>query len=396
MSDWTLYLALLAALAIGFYAGVRQARKGLQDSSQTQIDDHYFQGLNFLLNEQPDAAIDTFIRALEVNSDTLETHLALGKLLRKRGEVDRAIRIHQNLLARPGLTLQHVQQAQYELAMDFAKAGLFDRAEGLLVELVSREGLYRVAGLQCLLEVYRDEKEWLKGLEVLQKLSGSRLSRTYEKWAPIRAHFCCELAEIDFEAKRYENARHWLKQALSYERQSIRAALLLGKLEIAVGDNAKGIIQLERLLASHTDYAAEIIPLLTTAYQVIGNTQKYKAFLLNLHQREHDVVVLLALADLIAQQESDLVAAEYVANEIIKHPSGVGLHKLLDYYLAFAEGKTFQYLSSLKVVMERVIAKSAYYQCQQCGFKGQSLHWLCPSCKSWGGLKSKRTVADEV
>ena len=394
MFDGWLYLALVIALMIGFFLGRRHS-KNKQYTSVDPITGHYFKGLNFLLNEQPDAAIDTFIQALEVNSETLETHLALGKLLRKRGEVDRAIRIHQNLLARPGLTVHQTHQAQYELATDFVKSGLFDRAEGLLEELVVKEGPYKVSGLKRLLEVYRDEKEWEKGLSILQKLSGSRLSRSYDDWAPIRAHFCCELAEVDIIDQDYLGARQWLRQALSFHRQSVMANLLLGRLEIAVGHFSKGVAQLEKVISQNPDYISEVLPYLSEAYQRLGNFQEYYRFLTTLNHNHQDASILLELSELIARIDSELAAAEYVAKEVVKHPSGVGLHKLLDYYLSFTDGKTKEYLLSLRSVMEKVIDNNMYHQCRHCGFKGRQLHWLCPSCKSWGSLKPKKAVADE-
>jgi lipopolysaccharide assembly protein B len=395
MVDWQLYIALVFALAIGFFLGYRAKTKKVGGSAHLSlVDDHYFKGLNFLLNEQPDAAIDTFIRALEVNSETLETHLALGKLLRKRGEVDRAIRIHQNLLARPGLSLHHIQQAQYELATDFVKSGLFDRAEGLLTELVRKEGAYKIAGLKRLLEVYRDEKEWLQGLDVLQKLAGSRLSRSYEEWATVRAHFCCELAEMAVEDRDDNTARHWLKQASSYDKQSVRAGLLMGQVELASGYIDKAITQLQKVAVQHSDYISEVLPYLTDAYSRLDKTAEYQQFLYSLFSDCHDEAILLVLSDVIARQKGELVAAQYVADEVVKYPSVKGLYKLLEYYISFSEGKTQGYLVSLRSVMDNVISNTLYYQCRHCGFKGKRLHWLCPSCKTWGSVKPKKATEE--
>lgn len=390
--DWSLYLALVVALALGFFLGCRYNRKkNMGVSSPSPIDNYYFKGLNFLLNEQPDAAIDTFIGALEVNSETLETHLALGNLLRKRGEVDRAIRIHQNLLARPGLSLLQTHQVQYELAIDFMKSGLLDRAEGLLKKLVAHDGEYKIEGLKRLLELYRDEKEWNEGLNILQQLAGSRLSRSYEDWALKRAHFCCELAEQEIIAGNYSSSRQWLKQALGYDKQNIRAGLLLGRLEIAVGEVLKGVNQLQKVALQNIDYAAEVIPYLSDAYQQQGNIESYRSFLSKLYNETFDPSVLLVQADLITESQGELAAAEYVAAEVMKRPSSSGLYKLLEYYLAFSEGKTRDYLYSLRSVMKEIIANESQYQCRNCGFTGKQLHWLCPSCKTWGEIKLKRS-----
>jgi len=148
---------------------------GTKSSNSFELDQNYFTGVNYLLNEQLGKEMDVFVQSLEVNSDTLETHLALGNLLRKRGEVDRAVKIRQNLLARPGLSAEQAQQAQYELAMYYVKSGLLDRAEVLLTLLIKKNGPYQVDGLNQLLEIYQDEKKWLPGSSVLEKLAGSCL-----------------------------------------------------------------------------------------------------------------------------------------------------------------------------------------------------------------------------
>lgn len=388
MIDWHIYIALIIVLAMVFWQGVRYGKSRIQDVTGS-LDKQYFLGLNFLLNEQPDAAIDAFIKALEVNSETLETHLALGKLLRRRGEVDRAIKIHQNLLARPGLSLEQSQQAEYELATDFAKAGLLDRAEGLLKTLIAQDGAFKVSGMQRLLEVYRDEKDWEQGLDILHALAGSRFSKSYEKWAPVRAHFCCELAEQSMPLNDYQATRRWLKQALSYDRRSVRASLLLGHLEILAGNIQTGIQYLQKIAEQNPDYIAEAFPLLAEGYARLGAIKKYYKFLVDMNQRFTLPAVQIALTDVIARLDGDKAAAEFIAAEVQKNPTGEGLHKLLHYYLSFTNGQTREHLLALQAVMLRVISHSPQYQCECCGFKGQELHWLCPGCKTWGSVKPK-------
>lgn len=386
MSSFTLYIGLVAALAIGFWQGVRFTRKRQQEITHS-LNHDYFQGLNFLLNEEPDAAVETFIKALEVNSETLETHLALAKLLRKRGEVDRAIRIHQNLLARPGLAKEQSQQAQYELAIDFTKAGLLDRAEGLLKALIQEEGAFQVDGLICLLGVYRDEQEWEEGLGVLQKLCGSRFSKSYEQWAPVRAHFCCELAEQAIIKERYDKVRHWLKLALSYDKNSPRANLLLGRLEIAAGNINRGIQQLQKIAEQTPEYISEALPYLADGYRRLHNLPRYFQFLQSSYNASPEPIVVAELVDVIEQQKGELAAAQFIAQEASRHPSSIAFDKLLNYSSVLSSVSDQEYLSTLQQFIKRTIAKSHQYQCRQCGFKGKKLHWLCPSCKQWGTIK---------
>jgi lipopolysaccharide biosynthesis regulator YciM len=147
---------------------------------------------------------------------------------------------------------------------------------------------------------------------------------------------------------------------------------------------------LQRVATQDADYITEVIPSLSSAYQQLGDLGAYKAFLSSLYAVTHDAAILVAVAGLIAKKEGALAAAEYIAQEVVKYPSSAGLYKLLEYYLSFSEGKTHQYLSSLQSVMEVIIVNELYYQCKHCGFKGKQLHWLCPSCKRWGGSKPKR------
>ena len=386
MPSFALYLGLVAALAIGFWQGVRFTRSR-QKKSTHSLNNGYFQGLNFLLNEEPDAAIETFIKALEVNSETLDTHLALAKLLRKRGEVDRAIRIHQNLLARPGLTKEQSQQAQYELATDFTKAGLLDRAEGLLKALTQEEGIFQTKGLIRLLGVYRDEQEWQDGLHVLRKLAGSRFSKNYDRWASIRGHFCCELAEQAIINAGYDAARQWLKQALSYDKHSPRANLLLGRLEIAAGNTTRGIQQLQKIAELTPEYLSEALPYIADGYRQKADLSSYYFFLQSSYKLNPEPIIVAELVDVIALHEGEAAAAEFIATEAIKNPSSIAFDKLLDYSSTLSSLKNKECLSALQQFIKRGMTNSYQYLCHKCGFKGQKLHWLCPSCKQWGTVK---------
>ncbi|MFT6791203.1 MAG: lipopolysaccharide biosynthesis regulator YciM [Cellvibrionaceae bacterium] len=386
MIDWILYFALLLAVAIGFWQGRRVGRKKF-DTESCSLKQQYVQGLNFLLNEQPDAAVTSFINALDVNSETLETHLALGKLLRRRGEVDRAIRIHQNLLARPGLSRDQAREAHYELACDFMVAGLLDRAERLLQELTEEEGPFQNDGLQRLLEIFRDEKEWKSGLAVLNRLSGSRFSKQYEKWAPTRAHFCCELAEQATTNQKLTSARQYLKQALNYDKNSARAILLSGRVEIIAGSYTKGIQELQRIAEQNPAYISEALPYLEEGYSHTGNLRKYRDFLAKAYAKDTSPMLMLAMANAIARESGDHASADFLAEAVVERPSGKALHELLDYYIAFSDGKSRPNFEILQVAVSLIASQSAYYQCNSCGFKGQELHWLCPSCKQWGQIE---------
>ena len=300
-------------------------------------------------------------------------------------------------MAHPNLSIEQSHQAQYELAADFLQSGLFDRAERLLKELVASDGQYKTMGLTRLLEVYRDEREWRSGLDVISKLSGSRFSKQYETWAPIRAHFCCELAEENMASRdpgnsRYLSARKWLKKALSYDKRSVRASLLLGKLEIDAGYYNQGMNHLQKISYQDPDYLVEALPYLLNGYQYINDMDGYREFLLAVNGQHPSDSLSLAIADLIDKEEGASAAAEFIAGEIERKPSIVILDKLLYFYTTCTEGKTRSYLQLIRTAIAKTLEQNARYTCPHCGFTGNQLHWLCPSCKQWKVVQSKKKL----
>ena len=200
----------VVALAIGWFLGRREAiRVGVMLAPHgSAIDKQYFIGLNYLLNEQPDEAIETFIRALEVNPETVETHIAIGKLFCQRGDVERAIKVHQNLLARPNLTALQADRVQFELARDYLAVGLHHRAERLLNELVEHSSTLRADALADLVRIHERERDWQKAVE-----TGRRLLREREEFAVTLAHYHCELARESIRRGEVVQARRELLDA---------------------------------------------------------------------------------------------------------------------------------------------------------------------------------------
>ena len=205
---------------------LRSTRSDVRERIPSTCHRRTSKGLNFLLNEQPDKAIEVFTHVLEVNSETVETHLALGNLFRRRGEVERAIRIHQNLIARPTLDKEQRSHALLELGQDYLKAGLFDRAENLFLELAEIR-LHSEQALRLLLRIYQQEKEWDKAISSARKLA--RFSG--ENMNNVVAHYNCELAELAYANKDYSAARAFVREALSSDRKCVRANILLGDIE---------------------------------------------------------------------------------------------------------------------------------------------------------------------
>lgn len=397
MPDLLMLSLLVIAIAIGYFLGRTSTRnRNTSGKSLGIFNQSYFKGLNQLLNEQPDAAIDTFIEALEVNSDTLETHLALGNLLRRQGEVDRAIRIHQNLLARPGLSSSQQHHAQLELARDYVKAGLFDRAERLFLELVERSAELRQTCIEGLIEIYRDEKEWNKAIAAVDRLIHRRLSKAeLARWRRAQAHFCCELAEQAMEQSDLFAARRHVRAALNYDRDLVRASLLWAQLEHEQGNNREAIKILRRVPQQDPDYVVEMLPLLVSCYEAQGDYDGLEKALEQLHENYPSNSIILELTERIRLSHGDMAAASYIASALKERPSARGVSRLLDFYIKHSKEKAQDNLRLLKELIDQIMISKPSYRCEQCGFTGNQLHWLCPSCKSWNTVKAIRGVEGE-
>lgn len=389
--DLGLYALLFFAVACGFFLGRRYSR-GQESPARSQ---HYYRGLNYLLNEQADSAVDKFIETLEVTPDTLETHLALGNMMRRKGEVDRAIKVHQNLIARPGLNTGQLHIAQLELARDFIKAGLLDRAEGLLQELVEMASALKVTCLELLVDIYRDEREWEKAIHAVTLIVGHRWKKVPAKWGVIQAHFCCELAELALAQNDFLSARRYLKQGLAYDKNSVRASLLWGGLECRLSRYNEALKILNRVGAQDSDYIPEIIGLICECYDALGDQVGLVQHLQKILEEFPSNSLVLAVADRLGQMEGDLIAAEFIGSELKLRPSIKGLSRLLELHLEHAVGGAKENLSILKQLVDQLLGLRFAYSCHRCGFKGNDLHWLCPSCKSWSSIKPIRGIEGE-
>ena len=395
MNDLLVFLLLFVAIGIGWWLGRRSVQL-----STTDLPGQYYKGLNYLLDGRPDGAVDAFINALEVNSETLETHIALGNLLRKRGEVDRAIRIHQNLLARPSLPRQQVHQAHLELARDYISAGLFDRAERLLLDLVKDSPEQRRASQRHLLEIFQSQREWANAIEVATELlpRKSLLGQTgpaprganRQPVAVALAHYHCELAAELLKHGSVQGARKELQQALLHDRLCVRASLMLGELECQAGNYRQAIKALRKVGQQDPDYIPETIPTLQEAYRELGEERTLREYLEECLLANPAAPLVLAVADDIRDSSGVEASATFLSEQLAKYPSLRGLSRLIALQMGNTEGQIRDNLSLLARLVERLLAERPTYRCSHCGFAGRQLHWFCPGCKHWGTVKSIR------
>lgn len=375
-----LLLLLPVAAASGWLAAQRSMRQRAAGRDEPKFDPVYLKGLNYLLNEEPDRAIDLFVTMLEIDSETVETHLALGNLFRRRGEVERAIRIHQNLIARPTLQPHQRTEALLELGVDYMRAGLFDRAENLFLELKTSDH-YAARALTHLLSIYQDEKEWRKCLDVAQQLEVVN-KRPYRQQI---AHYYCELAEIALMQKDWREASKLLEKGRSFDKASVRTILLQGRVESEQGEFKAAINHYQQLSQLAPSYLSEVLSSLVYCYQQLGRQQAMVGFLRQHYQQHKDAAVMTAISNLI--EEDREAASAFVLAHLQNSPDLHGVERLIALNLdgkGSLDGQTLQVLRDL--VAKSLLDRPAY-RCDECGFEATNLHWQCPSCHTWDGVK---------
>jgi lipopolysaccharide biosynthesis regulator YciM len=380
----------LAALS-GWYYGRKDARATLNGSAQgLGMSQDYFKGLNYLLNDRPDKAIEVFIKVLEVDSETVETHLALGNLFRRRGEVDRAIRIHQNLIARPALDKEQRGLALLELGLDYMRSGLLDRAENLFKELIQM-GMYERQVLRHLVDIFQQEQDWDAALEYIRRLERV----TGEDMRNVRAHFYCEKAQIFIDSDNLPEAFRLLGKALKEDRKCVRARLLSADLCNSTEDYETAITHLKKIEHQDIDFLPEAIPRLVENYRKLDRIEELSAYLLRLSDLHSGITPVLVLAELTAERAGLEEAKSHIVAELKTRPTIRGIDRLIEYSLASAEGESRRNLQLLKETTTRLVEDRLNYKCGICGFTGRSLHWQCPGCKSWNTVKPIHGIEGE-
>lgn len=384
-----IFLLFFSALILGFLFAkypIRWPFFTKRDSSQ--VLDRYRESVNFLINEQPDAAIDALTATLDVNAQTLETHMALGAMLRKRGEVDRAIRVHQNILSRQHLTASQALYASLALAEDYLKAGLLDRAEALYTELSqSNNNLIAQKALARLLEVYQLEGEWLKAVTVAEALSKNATPPEIEKWRLLQAHFYCELAEHALLCGYYQKVSQALNNAEALHTDLARVGILRGHLALVQNDNHGALVILRQVFIHFTACNAQVLPLLIDAFNRLQKSDELHSFLARVYHEQPSVLLLPAITRVKAIEASEPEAIAFLVQALEAWPALEALGEVL--HLLPANTYHLLTLEPLLTVLEKHISRLQAYECQGCGYSGNEHHWQCPSCKNWETFISK-------
>lgn len=345
----------------------------------------YFKGLNFLLNEQPDKAIDAFIEIVKLDPETIDLHFALGNLFRRRGEIERAIRVHQNLLARPDLPLEYKVHSQFELGQDYLKAGLLDRAEETFNGLVDTQ--YSAQARRALLEIYQREKEWMRAIDAARALQESGAGARQKEIA----QFYCELAQDELVHTHPDAALAMLEKALAADRSNVRAAILIGDVHLAKGDTEVALLAWRRVEQQSVPHAALVAQRLMDGYRAVGRPQEGVNLLKNYLAEAPSIDLLEVVFKAVLELDGVDAANQLVSDELRRTPTLLGLDKLLEARLMEAPPEVRPELSLVKNLVHGYAQKLARYQCSHCGFKARQFYWQCPGCSQWESYPPRRT-----
>jgi lipopolysaccharide biosynthesis regulator YciM len=349
-----------------------------------ELPQDYLLGLNYLLNDETDQAIQVFIKLLEVNQNTVETHLALGALFRRRGELDKAIRIHQNLLARTSLPKQYVLAALYGLALDYLRSGVLDRAERLfqdLSEKAEEDLAYKKKALLHLLEVYEQEKSWdlaIRTARTMQEKIGLTMATRI-------AQYCCELAVQQFEKNNDEIALHLLQKALGEDGQCIRAIWLLAEHQREQFQYVEAREHYRKILALDSRYLSMALHPLVMCQLALNENTALQQDLFDRLAREPKPVIALALAECLQMNEGAQVALQFLQKYLKRHPTLICLPKFIELYQTVF-GEAAEHVLLIDEILLKMVSAELLYRCSHCGFQAKAMHWYCPSCHQWAGM----------
>src|ERR1043165_405898 len=383
---WWLLGLLPLFFGFGWIAARIDIRQLLHESRA--LPRSYFKGLNFLLNEQPDKAIEAFIEVVKVDPETVELHFALGSLFRRRGEYDRAIRMHQNLLERADLGEAQRLAALIELGQDYLKAGILDRAEEVFKKLAPTR--HATAARRHLLEIYELEKDWARALAMAREIgpdgAGPRQMAQYH----------CELAAAEVAAQP-DAARRHLETALEENRKCVRASLQLGDLEKSAGKPEKAIDYWKRIESQDPAYLALAGQRLADTHREVGRADEGVRLLTGYLERYPSLDLLDTVFQLTLDAKGADEAYKLVRDELRRNPTLLGLDRLLEAQIvgAGAPGQKRD-LELVRSLVHGHTRRLARYRCEACGFKARQFYWRGPACGGWETYPPRRTEEFEL
>jgi lipopolysaccharide assembly protein B len=339
-----------------------------------RLNEDYLKGLGFLLNEEPDKALEIFLRMVDVDNETVETHFALGSIYRRRGEVERAIRIHENIMARPSLSDEHRLEAMFALAEDYFRAGLFDRAEISFRQLAESDAR-RVPALRYLLRIYEQQRDWDHAITVHNELTALA---SPEQPTAI-AHYHCELAEQARERGDLDAAREYLHRAREVQKNFPRGALIRADIALDMNEPELAATLFQRFVELHPRLLALALPRVLRAVRGADDgdlERRFNAWI----RPEPSARAELAYAAIVAGLEQEPFVRDCLPDLLREDPS---LGEIVRSVAGDPGQLTQQQRTDLAMSLARILRRTQRYRCVDCGFASASHFWQCPGCRAW-------------
>ena len=383
-TDTTFLLAALF-IALGAIGYVYKLYSDRDRDLPPRISADYIRGLNLVLSRKTDEALELFLQMAKVDEDTLETHFALGHLFRRRGEIERAIRIHENLLARPNLNEAQRHQALFSLAEDYLGAGLFDRAEQLFRELRESTTVAEAA-LEKLVTIYEREQEWQKAIDALRQLEMLRGAKSSQL-----AHYYCELAELARAAGDHTLAREHLRNTVRSESGALRGTLIRATLAREERAYSQAIPLYEQVIAADRHFISEVLPPLLECYREADRLPELDAYLERLAAADPSLYRDLALAAIVGDLSGSNALEAAVERFVFEHPVLANLVNAAELE-ALPAAERAAAMRRIADALRGVALANARYRCANCGYSTQRFIWHCPSCKLWETVRPIQSV----
>ncbi|MDP8078763.1 lipopolysaccharide assembly protein LapB [Phocoenobacter skyensis] len=390
-----LFLLLPIAALYGWYMGQRSVRKA-QDSQNNKFSRDYMTGLNFLLSNQQEKAVDLFLSMVQNQNEEqigagsqFEAELTLGNLFRSRGEVDRALMIHRKLDENPNYTIEQKLLVKQQLAKDFMKVGFYDRAENYYIELLD-EPEFALNSLTQLMNIYQRTQEWKNAINVAEKLI--KVHPTTERIS--LSHYYCEYSNV--LQQQNKNFLTLLNKALEINPNCVRASILLGDYYSSNQQYDKALNHFQQVLTQDPDYISEVIDKIKHCYIQLNTLDDFEFFLIKANQIKHNSAIDIALAELIESKDGELAAKSKLYQQISKHPDMITFQRFIEYQINEVEGTGKKSLMLLHKMVGETITQRFKYHCINCGYQGIRLNWFCPSCRNWETIKPVQSLENMI
>ncbi|MGB0866177.1 MAG: lipopolysaccharide assembly protein LapB [Granulosicoccaceae bacterium] len=374
-----LWLLLPVAAASGWLSAKRSS-DAPGDGPEAPSD--YYQGISFLLNQEEDKAIDVFLRVVEIDDDTAETHLALGSLFRQRGEVQRAIRLHKDICDRVDLRKKLRDEARLELARDYFAAGLYDWAERNFMQLIE-EKVFIGPCYEGLISICERGHEWQRAIDSAhqsQNLTGANHGSTI-------AHYHCEIAGTALVQGESAIANDELDAALDANVNCVRAWIMRAEIARDNGDHRQAVRDYERAISLDEAIVPEVARPLMETLTSSGDEGALRAYIAKLRAKSNSYTMISTASDVLENLEDPRVARHFFKEQLLRRPSLQGLQHWARMEMDSSSASSRKQIAVIVNMLDRVMENRPTHACNQCNFKGRQLYWQCPSCHNWDSIR---------